>query len=246
MRKQSSSGLFSIVALVSMLQLASVVQAQPAPKDPPRGREIELVKPLPLPVTGDVGVSGTIDATVTNFPPTQDVNVTNTPEVTVVNEAGNPVPVAVQGSVSVSTPGIEPYAPFSGISREFDSEGAMEVAGFSMSPAVPDGKLGIVEYLSCTIQSIDSISSDLTFIPRIRLFEDTSGTGGPVRHMLIPVLLSSEQIESQDGSNRVIRAAFSDSVKIHLPSGARLAASIVSTSPVDFRCHATGQLIDAG
>lgn len=64
--------------VVALVGLGSLVVPQPVIAEKPS--QVTLVSPLPLPVTGTVGVSGSLD-----------VNVTNTPTVTIANSATSPL-----------------------------------------------------------------------------------------------------------------------------------------------------------
>jgi uncharacterized membrane protein len=82
-----------IIACGGMMFAPAAVISEPA--GPPGGIDVNLVNPLPVPVTveGDASVTG--DVNVTNTP---DVNVTNTPDVNVVNDATNPISVKINAS----------------------------------------------------------------------------------------------------------------------------------------------------
>lgn len=77
--------ILGIIACVGLLFAPAAVIGDPA--GPPGGLDVNVVNPVPLPVTG------TIDATVTGE---VNANVVNEPGVTVLNNDTNPVPVNVQ------------------------------------------------------------------------------------------------------------------------------------------------------
>jgi hypothetical protein len=65
---------------------------QAVAQGPPSGLAVNIVNPLPLPVTGSTTVSGTVAATQSG---TWNVGVTGTPNVNVANPATAPVPVTL-------------------------------------------------------------------------------------------------------------------------------------------------------
>lgn len=82
--------ILGVVAFVGLIVVPATVIGDPA--GPPGGLDVQIVNPLPLPVTGDVNivnphplpVTGNVNATVTgdvNATVTGEVNVTNLPEV---------------------------------------------------------------------------------------------------------------------------------------------------------------------
>jgi len=76
--------ILGIIACVGLVFAPAAVIGGPA--GPPGGLDVNVVNPVPLPVTGAVDANVTGDV---------DVNVVNEPGVTVLNDTSKPIPVAV-------------------------------------------------------------------------------------------------------------------------------------------------------
>jgi hypothetical protein len=125
-------------AVLSVLAVIGTIMNshQAAAQGPPNGLAVNIVNPVPLPVsgtvTGNVGVTGTVAATQSG---TWNVSVNGTPGILIANPATNPVFIR-----NVDEPGRQPY------SEDVVSfcNGSNCVSSFS---PVPQGKRLVIEHV---------------------------------------------------------------------------------------------------
>ena len=119
--------------VVVTLTTANGVRAQGGRPSTP----VQIVSPVPVPITGNVGLSGSAEVQVTNTP---TVSISGTPAVTIGNAATAPVNVR-----NVDNPAHQP------VEINFD-ENMDEGAGQTFCPiavyTVPAGKTLVIEYVN--------------------------------------------------------------------------------------------------
>jgi hypothetical protein len=121
--------LFGFAASLIYPERASAQRGGPA-------TPVQIVAPLPVPISGNVGITGTAAVQVTNTP---SVTVAGTPTVTVVNNATNPVPIR-----NVDNPVQQAVTFIAEVAVPDGSFGEVNSSAFT----VPAGKRLVLEYVS--------------------------------------------------------------------------------------------------
>jgi hypothetical protein len=157
-----------------------------AAQGPPSGLAVNIVSPLPVPVTGSTTVSGTVAATqsgiwnmgITGQP---SVNVANTPTVglasgatvLVGNSASSPVSVAVNNSSQAFQQSVD----MNWVSGPTET--------VSSNIVVPSGKRWVIEYVSGQTYHLNCAGCGLDVPPtNFYMSIDTSVNGVVVRHYI--------------------------------------------------------------
>lgn len=146
-----------ICIVISVMAVLVYGVALALPNNPPSAPvTVVNTETNPVPVTGNLGISGTADVNVTNTVPiTGDVNVTNTVPVT-----GN---VNVTGTVAIDNMNMkEPAVVRDECEAEGDALGCL-----SPMTIVPEGKRLTIEYFSCDSRELEMGGSLTCSIKRL-------------------------------------------------------------------------------
>jgi hypothetical protein len=138
----------SVLAIIGTIMNSHQAKAQ----GPPGGLAVNIVNPLPVPVTGSTTVSGTVAATQSGA---WNVGITGTPNVNVTNPATAPVLF-----LNVNDPGRVPYQS----SKSANCSNGRCQATF---PAVPSQHRLVVQHFSANVFFNAATSGALVFLGTI-------------------------------------------------------------------------------
>ena len=97
--------ILGIVACVGLLFASAAIAKNP--KGPPSGLGVEIVNPLPVPVTGDLNATVSGDVNIANQP-TVDAMQSGEWSVTLENDSTEPVPVTIVNTITKTHMGVPP------------------------------------------------------------------------------------------------------------------------------------------
>ena len=94
---------------------------------------------------------------------------------------------------------------------------------------VPEGKIAVVEHVSCTLGSY----SDIAFSSRIRIGPSIGSNGRGVHEVFL----------ERDSGNSYNKAAFQSPMKFYVDEGANIFVGFGTAGPYTFECDASGYFI---
>jgi hypothetical protein len=220
-----------IIAGLGLLFVPAAVLG--APEGPPNGLNVNIVNPLPVPVSGDVNatVSGDVNAAVTGE---VNANQSGAWGVDVINDENNPVPVydiQTQGpdplwalGVDAESSSMPVYNRTVNLDFHFDAYGSVPP-----SDTVPYGKVAVIEHFSCYLKG-----SGATFLPIVTILSSAGGTVESWHHFCL------NPIESD-----YYRANINSPVKMYIRGGRNLKVQFAASGPSDMECSVTGYFTES-
>jgi hypothetical protein len=200
------AAVFALLAAIGTIMNSHQVAAQPGP---PGGMAVNIVNPLPVPVTGSTTVSGTVAATQSG---SWNVGITGTPTINFTNTAATPIFVR-----NVDNPGHNPYAEFQ-ILRFGICSLCSGPVNFAI---VPPGKRLVVTNISGEIDLGGGAQ-----IIRVQAFNGSTVSPSDIS---LPVTLQFSGVAGTGGASTVF--VFNQQCLLFVDAGNRPGAFVVADNP---------------